>query len=147
VKLYTIGFARKSAERFFALLGEAGVKRLVDVRLRPGGQLAGFAKQNDLRFFLDRLIGADYLHLPQLAPEDALLDAYRKDHHAERYAAGFEALMQARDIPASLDKRAFTEHAPCVLLCSEPEPDHCHRRLVAERLARAWSGVEVIHLT
>jgi uncharacterized protein (DUF488 family) len=59
MKLYTIGFTKKSAEAFFALLESGGVRRLLDIRLHPGGQLAGFTKQDDLAFFLRRLIG-DY---------------------------------------------------------------------------------------
>jgi uncharacterized protein (DUF488 family) len=146
MKLYTIGFTQKSAQRFFDLLQSNGVQRLIDTRLRAGGQLSGFAKQDDLRFFLDRLIGCDYEHLPELAPEDDFLAAYRKDHDWTRYAGKFEALMDARNIPKRLDRTLFQRQA-CCLLCSEAKPDRCHRRLVAERIARSWPGVEVVHLT
>jgi uncharacterized protein (DUF488 family) len=145
MKLYTIGFTQKPASRFFDLLQEHGVRLLVDIRLNPGGQLAGFAKQDDLRFFLERLIGCAYRHLPILAPDPELLAQYRQDHDARRYTEGFEALMDARAIPAALDPAQF-EPAPVVLLCSEHLPDTCHRRLVAARLARAWPDVEVAHL-
>jgi len=145
MKLYTIGFTQKSAEQFFGLLAEHGVERLVDIRLNPGGQLSGFAKQRDLAWFLQRLLGAEYIHLPVLAPSEAIRDAYRKDHDWERYIRRFEALMDERGIPESLDRTVFTEKISC-LLCSEPTADRCHRRLVAERLAREWRDVEVIDL-
>jgi len=145
MKLYTIGFTQKPAERFFGLLAQHGVEQVIDVRLKPNGQLSGFAKQDDLAWFLGRLIGASYVHLPQLAPSDEIRDAYRKDHDWECYVPRFEALMDARRIPETLDRHLFAERVSC-LLCSEPTPDHCHRRLVAERLARSWSGVEVVHL-
>ena len=146
MKLYTIGFTQKSAERFFGLLAEHGVEQIIDIRLKPGGQLSGFAKQDDLAWFLDHLNGASYVHLPELAPSADILDDYRQDHDWERYVPRFEALMDDRGIPAVLDRALFMERVSC-LLCSEPTPEHCHRRLVAERLARAWSGVEVVHLT
>jgi len=146
MKLYTVGFTQKSAEQFFNLLQSSGVQCLIDARLRPGGQLSGFAKRDDLRFFLDRLIGCGYEHLPELAPGDDFLAAYRKDHNWMRYAEKFEALMDARDIPTRLDRTLFQRQA-CCLLCSEPKPDRCHRRLVAERIARSWPDVEVVHLT
>lgn len=146
MKLYTIGFTQKSARRFFELLQSNSVQCLIDARLHPGGQLSGFAKQDDLRFFLERLIGCEYEHLPELAPEDEFLAAYRKDHNWTRYAEKFEALMDARDIPNSLDRTLFQRQA-CCLLCSEAKPDRCHRRLVAERIAGLWPGVEVVHLT
>jgi uncharacterized protein (DUF488 family) len=145
MKLYTIGFTQKSAERFFGLLADAGVERVIDIRLKPGGQLSGFAKQQDLAWFLDRLVGADYVHLPQLAPSDEIRDDYRKDHDWARYVPRFEALMDERGIPDMLDRALFQEKT-CCLLCSEPGPERCHRRLVAERLARAWGDVEVNHL-
>ena len=145
MKLYTIGFTQKSAKRFFGLLAEQGVERVVDIRLNPGGQLSGFAKQSDLSWFLDRLNGAAYIHLPELAPSAEIRDTYRKDHDWESYVPRFEALMDARGIPVVLDRASFAESISC-LLCSEPTPELCHRRLVAERLARAWPDVEIIHL-
>jgi uncharacterized protein (DUF488 family) len=145
MKLYTIGFTQKSAERFFGLLADAGVERVIDIRLKPGGQLSGFAKQQDLAWFLERILGADYVHLPQLAPSDEIRDDYRKDHDWARYVPRFEALMDERGIPDMLDRALFQEKT-CCLLCSEPGPERCHRRLVAERLARAWGDVEVNHL-
>ena len=145
MKLYTIGFTQKSAERFFNLLAEHGVERVVDIRLKPGGQLSGFAKQQDLAWFLDRLVGADYVHLPVLAPSEAIRDDYRKDHDWERYVPRFEALMDERGVPDALDRAALEEKI-CCLLCSEPGPERCHRRLVAERLAREWGEVEIVHL-
>ncbi len=146
MKLYTIGFTQKSAERFSCLLAGSGVERVVDIRLNPGGQLSGFAKQHDLAWFLDRLVGADYLYLPELAPSGEIRDAYRKDHDWEHYVPRFEALMDARGIPETLDRASFEEKSSC-LLCSEPTPERCHRRLVAERLGRDWGSLEVIHLT
>jgi uncharacterized protein (DUF488 family) len=146
MKLYTIGFTQKSAERFFGLLAEHGVEQVVDIRLKPGGQLSGFAKQDDLAWFLDRLNSASYVHLPELAPSAEIRDDYRRDHDWERYVPRFEALMDARGIPDTLDPALFTERVSC-LLCSEPTAERCHRRLVAERLARDWPAIEVVHLT
>jgi hypothetical protein len=118
---------------------------VVDIRLNPGGQLSGFAKQQDLAWFLGRLIGADYVHLPVLAPSEAIRDAYRKAHDWERYVPSFQALMDARGVPASVDQPMFVGQT-CCLLCSEPTPERRHRRLVAERLERVLPDVEVIHL-
>ena len=144
VRVYTIGFTQKPAERFFGLLAGAGVRRLVDTRLRPGGQLAGFANGRDLPWLLDRLVGCGYAHLPILAPTADILDGYRADGDWDRYVRGFETLLDDRGVPAALDRAAF-ETTPNCLLCSEATPEHCHRRLVAERLARTW-GIEVVHL-
>ena len=145
MKIYTIGFTKKSAGQFFQLLAKHGVECLVDIRLHPDGQLAGFTKKEDLRYFLKKINGCDYRHMPNLAPEDEILKAYREDHNWKKYEAAFEALMDRRGIPETIDQTLFEEKV-CCLLCSEPTPEQCHRRLVAERLARSWKGVEIIHI-
>jgi uncharacterized protein (DUF488 family) len=146
MKIYTIGFTKKSAQTFFELLRQNGVQRLVDIRLKPSGQLSGFAKKDDLPYFLDRLAGhCAYVHLPELAPSEEILDAYRETKNWELYAVQFQDLMDQRGIPDTLDLASFEGQASC-LLCSEEIPKQCHRRLVAERLAARWPDVEIIHL-
>jgi len=145
IKLYTIGFTQKRAEVFFELLRQHGIKRLIDIRVSPDGQLAGFTKRDDLPYFLDRLAGGcQYLHLPELAPTKEILKDYRSDADWPRYVIRFEALLDERGIPETLQRAVFEERA--CLLCSEATPDKCHRRLVAERLAAHWQNVEIIHL-
>jgi uncharacterized protein (DUF488 family) len=144
--LYTIGFTQKRAETFFDLLRRHQVRCLVDIRVSPDGQLSGFARREDLPYFLDRLAdGCAYLYLPQLAPTKEILRDYRDDGNWARYVERFEALMVARGIPDTLNRADFTASA-CCLLCSEATPVQCHRRLVAERLAHHWPEVEVAHL-
>jgi len=146
MKLYTIGFTQKRAETFFELLRQHGVQRLVDIRLNPGGQLSGFAKQDDLPYLLSRLAaGCQYVHVPELAPTKEILGDYRLDSDWPRYVTRFEALMDERRVPESLNRADFETLTSC-LLCSEPTPEQCHRRLVAERLAAYWPEVEIIHL-
>ena len=144
MKVYTIGFTQKSAAHFFETLRTSGAKRLVDVRLNNVSQLAGFAKKNDLEYFLDKICRMKYVHLPDLAPTKEMLDAYRKDHHDwQTYERQFLDLMEQRRIAKKGIKRII---ANACLLCSEDKPDHCHRRLVAEYLDRHWSDVKIIHL-
>ena len=146
MKIYTIGFTKKSAEEFFDLLKKNKVNQLIDIRLHPDGQLAGFTKRDDLAYFLKHLIGCGYQHLDNLAPAPEILTDYRKDHDWDRYVGRFEALMDERNIPDTLDKAMFEKHN-CCLLCSEDKPDKCHRRLIVERMARHWPNVEIIHIT
>ena len=144
--LYTIGFTQKSAREFFELLRRNRVRRLVDIRLKPSGQLAGFAKKDDLPYFLDHLAdGCDYVHMPELAPDPEILKDYREDKDWERYVQRFEALMDERQAVEQLDRAEFESVRSC-FLCSEATADQCHRRLVAERLARLWGPVEIVHL-
>jgi len=146
MKLYTIGFTQKSAQQFFETLRQNRIQRLVDIRLKPQGQLAGFARKSDLPYFLDRLAdGCGYIHLLDLAPTPEILQEYRESKDWSGYAARFISLLDERGIPDNLDRQSFETYPSC-LLCSEPTPEHCHRRLVAERLAARWPSVEIIHL-
>lgn len=142
--IYTIGFTQRTAEDFFETLKRTGVTRLIDVRLNNISQLAGYSKKDDLRYFLRSICGADYHHELTLAPTKEMLDAYRAggvDWAA--YEPRFRALLKERKVERKLD-RALFEGKP-VLLCSERAAEHCHRRIVAEYLAKAWGG-EVVHL-
>ncbi len=130
--IYTIGFTQKNAEKFFKFLRVSGVKTLVDVRLNNISQLAGFAKKDDLKFFLRELCGAEYVHSPELAPTKDILNAYKKGEMPWNvYEDKFLNLMAQRNIEKSI-KSELLDHG--CLLCSEHEPHFCHRRLVVEYL-------------
>ena len=145
MEIYTIGFTETTAERFFARLADAGVARLLDVRLNNSSQLAGFAKARDLPYFLDRLIGATYRHEPLLAPTQEVLDVYKKRKGDwGTYEKDFLALMDERRIEQVLPQSGFI--APTALLCSEATAEHCHRRLVCEYLAGHWRDLRAVHL-
>jgi uncharacterized protein (DUF488 family) len=145
MEIYTAGFTHTSAERFFERLREAGIRRLIDVRLNNVSQLAGFSKRDDLAYFLRVICDAAYLHEPLLAPTQEMLDTYRKAKVGwEQYERDFLALMRERKIEERLDRHLFD--VPTVLLCSEATAEHCHRRLVAEYLRDHWGDLRIVHL-
>lgn len=142
--LYTIGFTRKPAETFFGRLRNAGVTRIIDVRLNNVSQLAGFAKRDDLRYFARTICGAAYVHALTLAPTQAMLDAYRRDRGDwVDYERAFRALLAERRVEETLDPELVD--GAC-LLCSEDTPHRCHRRVVAEYLRDRWGGITIEHL-
>jgi uncharacterized protein (DUF488 family) len=144
MKIFTIGFTKKSAETFFTRLQKAEVKRLVDVRLNNVSQLAGFTKKDDLRYFVKEICGIEYVHLPALAPTRNILDDYKKrGGDWSIYEQQFLDLMKSRRIEESTSRQILD--GGC-LLCSEEKPIHCHRRLVAEYLMDKWGDVEIEHL-
>jgi len=145
VEIYTIGFTQTTAEHFFGRLKAAGIRRLLDVRLNNSSQLAGFAKAQDLPFFLHELVGATYEHEPLLAPTQELLDEYKKRKGDwGSYERRFLELMAERQIESTLSPAEF--EVPTALLCSEATAENCHRRLVCEYLASHWSDVRPVHL-
>lgn len=144
MKLFTIGFTKKSAEEFFTKLTKAGVKRIVDIRLNNVSQLAGFTKKDDLRFLANAVCGIEYIHLPELAPTQEILGEYKKK--------GGDWFVFERAFCELITKRRIEEIVrpdlleDACLLCSEEKPQHCHRRLVAEYLRTKWGGVDIRHI-
>jgi uncharacterized protein (DUF488 family) len=141
IQLFTIGFTGKTAEQFFERLQTASVRLLIDTRLNNVSQLAGFTKRKDLEYFLRVIGGIGYVHDTELAPTDDILDAYKKKRMKwDEYEQRFNELLERRALaghrqPADFDRAC--------LLCSEPTPEHCHRRLVGEYLKRAWPQLEI----
>ena len=145
--LYTIGFTKSTAEHFFERLREAGVQVVIDVRLRNTSQLAGFARMPDIRYFLEKLVGAEYIHDPYLAPTDEILTAYKKKQiDWAEYEERFADLMIERNADEYLaQNHADAKVKKYCLLCSEDTPEYCHRRLIAERMSRLMN-LNIVHL-
>ena len=145
MKVFTIGFTKKPARRFFEALRGSGAKRVLDVRLNNVSQLAGFAKKEDLAYFLREICAMDYIHDQSLAPTKEMLDAYKKRHGDwPTYETRFLDLMRSRRVEKALSSEIVADSC---LLCSEEMPVHCHRRLVAEYLKQHWGDIEIVHLT
>jgi uncharacterized protein (DUF488 family) len=145
MEVYSIGFTKKTAEQFFGILKREGIRRLLDVRLNNISQLAGFAKRDDLRYFLHEICGAEYVHEPLLAPTQEMLDGYKKRKGRwEDYEREFLALLTERRVEEKIERGIFA--TPTVLLCSELKAERCHRRLALEYLAEKWGGLTVRHL-
>ncbi|MDP2268564.1 MAG: DUF488 domain-containing protein [Deltaproteobacteria bacterium] len=139
-----MGFTKKTAEEFFTRLARAKVRRIIDIRLNNVSQLAGFAKRDDLRYFLRTIGGIDYVHRPDLAPTQDILDAYKKNKGDwSLYEQDFLALLSARKVADKIQPDLLQD---ACLLCSEAKPLHCHRRLVAEYIHEKWPNIEIHHI-
>ena len=136
MNLFTIGFTGKSAEKFFALLESSKANKLIDIRINRTSQLAGFAKEQDLEFFLPKLVGMQYQVWDDLAPTKELLASYRdKEILWEDFAQKYQDLIKVR---GTLEKSSQTDFENAVLLCSEREPEKCHRTLLAELITKKF---------
>jgi len=144
IRIFTIGYAAKNAREFFTILKQAGVRKVIDVRLYNTSQLAGFTKRQDIKYFLQTIVSVDYVHLPIMAPTKQLLNDYKKGLISwQEYETQFKAIITQRQIqrhimPQDVDMSCF--------LCSEAKADNCHRRLVVEYLAEHWQNVSIHHL-
>lgn len=144
--LYTIGFTQKTAETFFGAIRSHQIEMLVDVRLNNRSQLAGFTKGDDLRYFLDQICRCRYEHCVEFAPSKDIFDGYKKKNiDWNEYVAQFIPLMQSRNAVEKFMER-FSKYDSVCLLCSEPTPEYCHRRLLAEMIAAEHPEISVKHL-
>ena len=143
-KLFTIGFTKKTAKKFFELLSSSGVKTIIDTRLNNSGQLAGFSKRPDLEYFAKSLIDVDYVHWADAAPTPTMLQRYqRKEINWDQYEGEYKQLIESRNVEHS----AFAQKLDMsCLLCTEEKPHHCHRRLLAEYLAKKLPNISIHHL-
>lgn len=147
MKIYTIGYTKKSAKEFFGTLKKHGMSQVVDIRENNTSQLAGFTKKDDLIFFVKEILKASYIHLPELAPDREIRENYKRSNNWQEYESNFLRLMEKRGAIRWLKQNRDIFIEPFVLLCSEPLPDRCHRRLVAELLKETiFYDVEIVHL-
>ena len=144
--IYTIGFTRKTAETFFETLKANKIELLIDVRLNNRSQLAGFSKGTDLQYFLKEICNAEYTHCEEYAPTKALLSSYQagKISWAE-YETQFDKILESRGDYFEFRQR-YDRYLRVCLLCSEPTPEQCHRRLVAEKIKQVNPDSEIVHL-
>ena len=141
-KIFTIGFTRTTARDFFEKIKGSGVTKVIDVRLNNSSQLAGFAKRDDLKYFLDAICGCGYEHRPILSPTTEILDGYKnKKMGWPEYESRFRALMNARRPETAISAEALDN---ACLLCSEPLAHQCHRRLAAEYFKEKFGAIEII---
>jgi uncharacterized protein (DUF488 family) len=142
--IYTIGFTGKTAEKFFSLLKTANASRIIDVRLNNVSQLAGFAKRDDLKYFIKEIMHWDYFHMPEYAPTQDILQDYKKKKISwQNYTERYMNLLDARKIIENIDYNIIIGG---VLLCSENDPQYCHRRLLAEYIQKQNNKTEIVHL-
>lgn len=140
MKIYTIGFTKKSAEEFFKSLKDNQIVNLVDIRLNNTSQLSGFTKKNDLTFFLKELLNVNYYHFDFLAPTKEM----RKIKDWNEYSEEYLKLLNEREVLKKLDIEFFNNKT--VFLCSEYSAHNCHRSILTQFLKDNWDDVEIIHL-
>jgi len=144
IRVFTIGFTKKSATKFFETLSNNDIRLLIDIRLNNKSQLAGFTKEEDLKYFLKKICDIDYLHMEICAPSEELLKKYQKKEITwKEYEKEYRNLLKNREIIVKFDKNKLKD---VCFLCSEPKPDQCHRRLLTEYLQKNLPDLDVIHL-
>ena len=135
--IYTMGFSKKTAREFFSRITENKIDVLIDVRLNNKSQLAGFAKSIDLEYFLNVISHVPYAYEPLFAPTKELLKDWRNGLISwDEYRKTFTEIMDTREVERVFND-LFSGYERPLLLCSEATPEHCHRRLLAERFAGA----------
>ena len=144
LELFTIGYTKKSAEKFFGIITDNKIEIVADVRLYNSTQLAGFSKSTDLQYFLKKICGCNYIALKQLAPNPSLFENYKNEKTTwNEYEKIYNKFL---DTHANLDFfYAFKNKRICIL-CAESSPEHCHRRLIAEKISKTYDDVKITHL-
>ncbi len=129
-RVYTVGHSNRSLEDLVALLRDAGIQVLVDVRRFPGSRRWPWFQREALQAGVEA-VGIRYVWLGET------LGGYtRPPYPAYMKTARFQEGL------AALER--WARAAPVAILCAERDWRHCHRRFIAQALVRR--GWEVVHL-
>ncbi len=144
MRVRTFGHGTASQEEIAALLGDAGVERVVDVRVAPGSrrhphvsrpELARWLPEHDIGYRWDKRLGG-FRKPPPGSPDTFWQqEAFR----------GYAAHMRGADFLAAVAE-LLREPRDQVVMCSESLWWRCHRRLIADFLVLT-SDVTVEHLS
>jgi uncharacterized protein (DUF488 family) len=143
-RVFTIGYEGADVDRFLMALKDAGVETLADVRAVALSRKRGFSK-SALR---DALASQDidYRHFRELGtPKEGRQAARAGDGALMRRIYCDEVLTSAPAQDAFRELAALAGDQPICLLCFERDPENCHRRVLAQRLAE--QGWEIVDLT
>ena len=143
-RLFTIGYECLLPPELVNELELAGVERLIDVRHRPQSRRPGMSKTRLGELLADH--GIAYEHRRVLGTPPDIRWYFKHGREAEGREL-FRAHVE-ETAAAELDALAAElDHAPpTALMCLEAEPQGCHRRVIAEQLARRRPDLDVIDL-
>jgi len=141
--IFTVGHSTRGQDELIAILNEAGVELLVDVRRFPGSRRHPQFGKEALGAGL-AAAGIAYRHEPDLggrrAPRpDSPNTAWR--------VAGFRGYadhMASAGFRAALERLIAQQDTPTAVMCAEAVPWKCHRQLIGDALVAR--RVEVVHL-
>jgi uncharacterized protein (DUF488 family) len=138
VAFFTIGYEGRTLDGFIAVLLEAGVERIVDVRELPLSRKRGFSKRALAQALAEH--GIEYVHVRAGGNPHRELR-----HDIDRCLAAYREHLRAN--PAAIDEvMAALEGARSALLCVEHDHAVCHRSVLAARLARRRNVEVAAHL-
>lgn len=139
--LFTVGHSNQDLDAFVALLVTAGIEAVADVRSIAG---SGYSTQFD-RAPLERAlteVSIRYVFLGNELGGRPDGDEYYDDTDRVRYDLVAESSAFLGGIERLL---AGANQFRLAMMCSEENPEHCHRRLLVSRVL-ARQGVGVRHL-
>lgn len=142
-QVFTIGYEGADLDRFLTTLKDAGVETLADVRAVALSRKRGFSKS----VLRDALAGQGigYEHFIKLGtPKEGRQAARAGDSKLMHRIYCDEVLATSEGKEALHELEALAASRPICLLCFERDPANCHRRILAQRLAR--KGFEIVDL-
>lgn len=146
MRLYNIGYAHKSAKRFFEEMKEHKIKVVVDIRLNNTSQLAGYTKKDDLAYFLKEICGCGYEHRPDLAPTKEMIDGYKSKSVArEAFERQYCKVMRDRGAISSFADQ-YRGYGRIGLLCSGVDITSCHQQLLSDMIAEQVPSITVVNV-
>lgn len=143
--LLTVGHGTASAEDFAALLHDADVRAVVDVRRFPGSRRHPHFHTDAMRVWLPES-GIGYRWEERLGGRRSRMPDSPNTGLRNPSFAGYADWMRGEEFWVALDDvLAEAAARPTAVMCSESVWWRCHRRMIADA-ASLVRGVEVRHL-
>ncbi|MBQ3736279.1 MAG: DUF488 family protein [Candidatus Methanomethylophilaceae archaeon] len=140
--VYTIGYEGTTIEKFVYKLKVHGIEQLIDVREIPLSRKKGFSK-NSLKEHLTQA-GIKYIHMPELGSPSDIRHRYKEGGSEYQFFMDYEEYID-RDCTKDVQLMdVYASRNISVLMCFERIYVHCHRKILAEKLADF--GYKVVHL-
>jgi uncharacterized protein (DUF488 family) len=137
--IYTIGHSTRSSEELLALLDEASVELLADVRAFPSSRRYPQFNRDALSSWL-RQAGIRYAHMPGLGGRRTPVEGSRNAGWRERAFQGYADYMRSNEFKQAIGElEAGARESSTAIMCAEAVWWRCHRRLIADALVvRGW---------
>ena len=137
--VYTVGHSTRTAEELLALLREAAIELLVDVRAFPSSRRHPQFNRDALERWL-RAAGIAFRHSRELGGRRSPTPGSPNGGWRDPAFQGYADHMRSPEFRRALaDLEAVAREAPTTIMCAEAVWWRCHRRLIADALvARGW---------
>lgn len=145
ISIFTIGYEESTIDEFINRLQRHDIAVLVDVREVPASRKPGFSKNR-----LSEILQAhniNYIHMKALGSPKSIREKLHRDNDYDSFFDEYSVYIDSQiDVVRDLYHEVVSRRTSC-LMCMERFPEHCHRRVVADKIKEIdGNGLKIMHI-